>query len=393
MKTILLLIPSMAGIGGTERMVDNLSRLFAEAGHKVFQVTFDPPSALRSLSSETTIYQLGPIPRLPLALRFVSYALAALRLARLKRQLKPDITISNLWRSDLISQFSLGFDKKIALCHTNVVDNPTNKLMLRFRAIVAAVYRRFDKVVAVSEPLAQELTALYRLPAHKIGFVNNFIFTKLCGASMHQPTEKHFVWVGRMVPEKNLTGLLHVWARFIRENKEFQLLVIGDGPQQAELHDLANTLQLTAATDSETRSASVVFLGRRNEPLELIRHSYALLLPSLSEGLPIVVLEALSLGVPILAADAAGGGVRAALIGDYDLSAGQLPLPTSCGVLLPIPRSEAEDTIRAWVDWLKTAALDPSRRDSWRSGALKRSERYGPASAYLSWQRIFKSIG
>ena len=91
--------------------------------------------------------------------------MAARRLRALKQRLKIDATISNLWRSDLISVLSGGFDRKIALCHTNIVGNPTNRTMLRLRPLVGAVYRRCDRVVAVNEALSRELAALYALAA------------------------------------------------------------------------------------------------------------------------------------------------------------------------------------------------------------------------------------
>jgi hypothetical protein len=59
--------------------------------------------------------------------------------------------LRNLWGADLISVLSGGNDRKIALCHINVVGNPTNRLMVSFRPLVAAIYRKFDRVVAVRE--------------------------------------------------------------------------------------------------------------------------------------------------------------------------------------------------------------------------------------------------
>jgi hypothetical protein len=52
--------------------------------------------------------------------------------------------LRNLWGADLISVLSGGNDRKIALCHINVVGNPTNRLMVSFRPLVAAIYRKFD---------------------------------------------------------------------------------------------------------------------------------------------------------------------------------------------------------------------------------------------------------
>lgn len=175
MKKLLILIPSMVSVGGTERMVHALSGLLSKAGFEVAQASFDAPGVRRHFESDTPLYGLGPIPRLPLALRPLAYALAAWRLRRLKQRLGTHVTISNLWGADLISVLSGGADRKLALCHINVVGNSTNRLMLRLLPLVAAVYRRFDRVIAVSEPLADELKTLYRLADGQSGHIDNFV--------------------------------------------------------------------------------------------------------------------------------------------------------------------------------------------------------------------------
>jgi glycosyltransferase involved in cell wall biosynthesis len=386
---IFLLIPSMAGVGGTERVVDNLSRLFAEAGHKVFQVTFDPPGAPRILSGDTPIYRLGPMPNLPLVFRSLSYALTAFRLAKLKWQLKPDITISNLWRSDLISQLSLGGDKKIALCHINVVDNPTNKLMLQLRSIVAAVYRRFDKVIAVSEPLAKELTCLYRLAPKKIGYVNNFIYATPPRKLLKDDT-KWFVWVGRLVSEKNVDGLLHAWAGFARERSDVKLLLIGDGPLREDLIRLASDLGLRVDFNSIRLQGNLVFMGEQLNPEDYISQSRALLLSSTSEGVGLVLLEAMAHGVPLLAADCNPGGVRAALLGSGTHDPGcERGLPIPLGALLPVPDSK---NYLLWRPWLEKAAYDDNQWHEWSLRAKDRSKLFSPPFALRKWSSVLNSL-
>ena len=155
MSRILIIIPSLSGIGGSEKLVDSLSNLLS-ADHEVFQASFDPPGAKRHFESDIPYFKLGPTPRLPLFLRWITYTVLALRLSRLKRKLRIDTVISNLWGADLISVLSFGKDKKISLGLINIRDNPTNRLMIVFRAFVGFIYRRFDRVLAISRPLAIE---------------------------------------------------------------------------------------------------------------------------------------------------------------------------------------------------------------------------------------------
>ena len=195
---ILLLMPSLTGTGGAERMVDGLSRLLSSAGVEAFEASFDSPGVRRRFENSTPFHPLGPLPRLPLPFRAFEYLVAARRLRALKRRLKIDVTISNLWRSDLISVLSGGFDRKIALCHINIVENPTNRMMVRLRPVVAAVYRRCDRVVAVNEALSRELAGLYSLAADQIGFVDNFVWRPEFEPRPPRDGMKRFVWCGRM---------------------------------------------------------------------------------------------------------------------------------------------------------------------------------------------------
>jgi glycosyltransferase involved in cell wall biosynthesis len=388
---ILFLMPSLTGTGGTERMVDGLSRLLSSAGVETFETSFDPPGARRRFENPAPFYPLGPLPHLPLPFRALEYLVAARRLRALKQRLKIDATISNLWRSDLVSVLSGGFDRKIALCHINIVGNFTNRTMLRLRPLVAAVYRRCDRVVAVNEALSQELTALYALAPNQIGFVDNFVWRP--EVEPRPPTDgvKRFVWCGRMSPEKNVAGLLHAWHAFASAERGVQLILLGDGPQRPQLERLAGELGLRAGP-IEDREVQVAFAGMVAEPAGYMASARALALSSMAEGLPMVVLEALSLGLPVLAADCPAGGVRAALVGGgaFDPARAEAE-PTSSGVLLPVPRVDSQNSLALWRTAFADALHDDKRWETWRSGALARAERFSPSRALERWLAILRA--
>ena len=387
---ILLLIPSMATVGGTERMVDALSRLLRSGNLEPIQATFDSPDSPRFFEGPTPIYKLGPIPRLPLPLRPLSYALAAWRLRAVKKKLGINVTISNLWGADLISVLSGGLDKKISLCHINVVGNVSNKLMIRFLPIVAAIYRRFDRVVAVSESLADELQHLYKLGHDRITHIDNFV-DRPKSEPRWNPRDGicRFVWCGRFSHEKNVAGLLKVWSRFVPGRTGVQLVLVGDGPQNRDLRSLATELELRIGTSTDEASSHVIFVGRSADPASYMLGARALLLSSHAEGLPIVLLEALALGVPVLAADCPAGGVRTALLGDGTVDPDRRDIVYSpAGLLLPVPVEDRPQTIGLWLEALATACDDEQRVRSWRSGALSRASRFGSDIARQKWLAI-----
>jgi glycosyltransferase involved in cell wall biosynthesis len=109
------------------------------------------------------------------------------------------------------------------------------------------------------------------------------------------------VYVGRLSPEKRVDMLIRAVARAQAEIPTMKLHLVGEGPSAFELKLLAGRLGL---------STSVVFHGAR--PLEEVPRWYscanAVVLPSRSEGLPRVMLEAMACGAPFVATDAPGIG-------------------------------------------------------------------------------------
>jgi glycosyltransferase involved in cell wall biosynthesis len=369
----------------------SLAKLLSGAGYKVAIASFDSPDTLTHFNATAPIYKLGPIPRLPLLFRPWAYALSASRLSLLKRKLGVDVTISNLWRADLISQLSRGADRKLALCHINIIGNFSNQLMVRFRPVVALVYRLFDHVIAVSYPLAQELRDLYGLASDRIRTIENFTESPSSIPDKHQEKIKRFIWCGRFVPEKNVTGLLHAWADFANLHTGVQLVLLGEGPLRRECQILANKLGSRVAASTEDVSAQLVFLGKVTDPANYMIGAQALLLSSTAEGLPMVILEALAHGLPVLASDCPAGGVRSALADDVNPLSQKILELTSCGALLPIPDPSKPNSLKVWSTALSIATFDTKQSDTWRLGALMRANRFSSQAALRAWQHVLVS--
>lgn len=375
---ILLLVPSMRGAGGTERVVHNLAALLAGLGHDVAVATFDASGDPCHFKGDYPVHALGPVPRQPLPLRPFEYVAEARRLRALKRHFRPDLTISNLWRADLVSQLAGGGERKIAVAHINVVGNPTNRMMLRLRPLVASIYRRFARVVTVSPPLAEELGELYRLAPGQALAIDNFSDPPAATSCLPQDGMRRLLWCGRLVPEKNLAGLLDAWAAFCTGRERVQLVVLGDGPLRVQLEAQVAALGLSLGTVHDA-SSQVVFAGVVPRPADYMVSARALLLSSESEGMPMVLLEAIALGMPVIASDCPAGGVRAVL---SDSGAEE----TGFGALLPIPRTGNAASQHAWLPWLARAVDDDTLLAEWHQAALRRAEKFSSKTAATRWQ-------
>jgi glycosyltransferase involved in cell wall biosynthesis len=134
--------------------------------------------------------------------------------------------------------------------------------------------------------------------------------------------------VGRLTTVKGVDRLLWALGAMVREcATPCVLLVVGDGPEREMLEGQARRLGV---------SEKVVFAGFRPDARRLYDLMDCVVLPSRSEGLPVVLLEGMSAGVPVLATDV-GANKEVLLNGE----AGTM-LPADCMQWPAILRSAIE---------------------------------------------------
>ncbi len=107
------------------------------------------------------------------------------------------------------------------------------------------------------------------------------------------------LFVSRLSERKGLHLLLPALGRLLNEGPEFRLLVVGDGPMRSQLEQQTEQLGLSDIVD-------FVGLRPRSELPSIYRRGDIFCLPSASEGMANVILEALATGLPVVATDVPG---------------------------------------------------------------------------------------
>ncbi|WP_336360138.1 glycosyltransferase family 4 protein [Haladaptatus sp. ZSTT2] len=119
----------------------------------------------------------------------------------------------------------------------------------------------------------------------------------LVSVTQHNPTtcaEHSLVFVGALRKEKGVFLTIDAFAEHIERFPSARLRIVGAGPERDAIEDRLRRLALTE---------HVTLTGEVNHP-EAVNHianADVLLLPSASEGMPRVVIEAMSVGTPVLA--------------------------------------------------------------------------------------------
>lgn len=186
---------------------------------------------------------------------------------------------------------------------SSYLKNPLQKVYTRFLLskvdAVASVsdYSRGDIVRLFPELAKKTLTIPIGLEP-KLRVSNPFARTAFSGS-------KNLVHVGGFTFEKNHVGLLRIYKRIIELVPNVHLWLIGDGPLRKDVEESVQHMGI---------ANRVSFTGFINNPLEYIAHGDALLLPSVIEGLPGVILEAMLYETPVVANNV--GGISEVVIPD-----------------------------------------------------------------------------
>jgi sugar transferase (PEP-CTERM/EpsH1 system associated) len=226
------------------------------------------------------------------------------RLASLFRREHPDIVHTHAWgtlcEGVMAAKFA-GVPFVVHGEHGTMETKPHNLWVQR------QVWRRVDRVLAVSSRLADRMASQTGFPRERIGVIRNGVdlgrFGRGDSAGVRRalglPQQDVFIvgTVGRLVPVKDQHGLLKAVAAMRSNGVPCIALLAGDGPLKEELERHAHQLGIRG---------HVLFLGARKDVADLMLAVDVFVLPSRSEGLSNTILEAMASGRPVVATDVGG---------------------------------------------------------------------------------------
>ena len=163
-------------------------------------------------------------------------------------------------------------------------------------ALQRAGYAAAHRVITNSDAGAARLRS-EGIPSDRISVVRNGLDLAAFPLRSSPPRQRRIVSVGRLRPEKAHEVLIAAVARLRPAWPDVRLRLIGDGPREAALRQIAGEYGLLDCVE---------FLGHRDDVPALLREADVFALPSRSEASPNAVLEAMAAGVPVVASDVGG---------------------------------------------------------------------------------------
>lgn len=297
---LLIFIHSLSA-GGAERVTANLANYWSAHGNEVTVVTLAPAflnfyvlaPCIRQISLNLTSDHNGLIAGIRENLRRIR----ALRRVLLQEQ--PDIAIAMMSTSNVLLALAargLPRTRAIGVEHTFPPRMPLGRSweIMRF-----AAYSQLAAVVALTRECADWI--LEKTTAGWAPIIPNAAFwpladqlPKVAPETVCRLDRKLLLAVGRLSEEKNFDRLIAVFARMAASHVDWDLVILGEGPERRALEQRINTAGLQTRIFLPGRVGNV---GRWYEQADVY------VMTSRFEGFPNTLVEAMTYGLPAASFD------------------------------------------------------------------------------------------
>ena len=289
-------------LAGTEIATYNIAKYLARRGHEVHVITsWDEGLPKESFEEGFYVHRIR-VPRL----KTVGYTLHALRELLLIKELSPDIVHAQSiprGAACILARKLFGIPCVVWGQGSDVY------LPWRFKEVVSKfVLGNADALIALTEHMKQKMIEILNRERNCVFVIPNGIdyeffsgYLRKRDSVISKPRndEKVILYVGRLEPVKGVRYLVQAMRILKDMVRNLKLTIVGDGSERKCLKELVRNLGL---------EDHVVFVGRvpHDKIPEYMASADVFVLPSLSEGFGMVVVEAMAMGLPVIASRVGG---------------------------------------------------------------------------------------
>lgn len=232
------------------------------------------------------------------------------RLYRLLLKIQPEIVWTHFFFSNTVFRtLRLFFRYRVI-----AVEHNTYVWKTWFHRVIDRILSFFTyKIVAVSQTVANFTSKQEHIPIGKFIVIPNGVDLKRLAAETEELSKdeikqslglgrerSYIINVGRLSTQKNHQLLIEAFDIFAKKNFNYDLLIIGEGPERVVLEKMVREKEL---------ANRVRFLGARMDVSRWYVASDFFVLTSKIEGFALVCIEAMSFGLPVISTKVAGPDV------------------------------------------------------------------------------------
>lgn len=189
--------------------------------------------------------------------------------------------------------------KKIAWVHTDLL-----KYRIINKNLEEKSYQKINKIICVSEDSRKSLLKLYLKMKNKVQVIYNPIdkenILKAAEENLNFKFDKNkvnIISIGRLINAKGYDVLLQSHNKLIKEGLDYNLIILGEGPERKKLEKYIKENNLQNNTQ---------LLGFKENPYPYLKEADIFLSSSRYEGFSLVVAEAICLNKPVIATKCTG---------------------------------------------------------------------------------------
>lgn len=278
-KINILFLTTGLGLGGAERVVLDICKNINLNNYHVSVIGISSQQDLLNQFHLNNIHAYS----LNYKKTFNKFFSSIIEISRHIKNHKIQIIHAHMFHTLIIASIIKVFNRRVKVIFT--AHNSFHSMKMRRLVLwLLKPFRNFDTIFSINSLNFFHKQSSFVIP-------NGIDLDKYeMNVNKNPDTPFTFIIIGRLEYMKNHSFLLDEISKL--GNYEFRLLIVGSGILESKLKEKVSNLKL---------EGKVEFLGARDDVPYILKQSDCLLLPSLWEAFPIVLLEAAACNIPVIA--------------------------------------------------------------------------------------------